>query len=252
MKTRPYCQLSYGVVVIFVLALPLLASCRSALSQPASTVTIMTAAITPTNSIMPTLTEELLTLKSTSTPEKTETPKIVLPNPTKTPAPCPPFLLDLNLPHPDLPENYIGRHYDLYNLPQELMDSGGSLIRDRSGQFELGLQTVKWKEDRELYWLEKLVCNDADGHPYFEIVDAFATPSLSGDEIHIETCFDGDEELNVIGLGRYDKSDPLVTIGEFRGWQFTEILFLYRIDFEAQKFIFVDPNGLVCFKYQGS
>jgi len=192
-------------------------------------------------------------MAETPTPSLTKknTPTISLPGATNTPATCPPFELDTELPDPDLPENYIGRHFDHHNLPEGLETSGGSIVRDRDSQLELGISTFKWQEIRELYWLEKLVCRDKDGHAYFEIVDAFATPPLSGDETEPWVYFDDESEVYIVsGLGLYEKSVP-VTIGDYRGWFFTDILFIYDIDFVSQKFIFLDPDGLVCLKDLG-
>ena len=57
----------------------------------------------------------------TKTPLPTRTPYLQ----TKTPIACPPFPIDTELPDPDIPENYIGRHYDLHNrLPEGLVEKG--------------------------------------------------------------------------------------------------------------------------------
>lgn len=196
------------------------------------------------------------TRESTSTPwtRRTKTPTTTwTPHPpTNTPIPCPPFSLDTKIPQPDLPENYIGRHYDLRNLPEGLEELGGSITRDQSGTHEFAVNSFAWKENRTLYWLEKLMCRDQDGMPYFEIVDAIATPPLKGDETDAWVCIQDDREVDFwVALGRYDPSTPEITIRGFTGWPYAEILFAFQLDFENGRFNELDPTGWICLEDHG-
>ena len=114
--------------------------------------------ITPGQVILQTSDALTPTTLPTKTPLPTRTPY----PPTKAPIACPPFPIDTELPDPDIPENYIGRHYDLHNrLPEGSVEKGcGVLIRDISNQTEFGLTHLLWHQYQYLYWLEKLVCQD--------------------------------------------------------------------------------------------
>ena len=235
----------------------LLTSCQLTTPQPSKTMPTSTASplvISPTKTTTPAA--EVVKITPTSTLANTSTPTRSLPTFTSTPLPCPLFPLDMDLPDPDIPENYVGRHYDMHNLPQGLEDQGGYIIRDKNNKHELAIQELAWQEDRILYWLEKLVCrvkkDDGVGQAYFEIVDAITSPPLSGDEIGEWTCFQNDEEVDYVNaLGYFDEETPVVTIGEYTGWLSTKIVFAFRIDFETEKLVILDPENLVCLKDRG-
>jgi hypothetical protein len=161
----------------------------------------------------------------------------------------------MDLPEPDIPENYVGRHYDNHNLPQGLEDGGGQLFRDKNN-VEFAISNFTWQQDRKLYWLEKLVCRvqkrHGIGRAYFEILDAIASPPLSGDERSAWVCFQNDEKVDSVrALGYVDEETPLVTIGDYTGWIYTKIVFAFRIDLEAEKFVLLEPENLVCLEDRG-
>jgi hypothetical protein len=242
------------ILAIFLLGL-LIVSCSSATSQPTTTSSnLVDPVFSATSPPALELTNDA-SGKSTQTPTpsvtltQTSTPSATL---TQTSETCPPFILDSSLPDPNLPKNYIGYHYDINDLPIGLTYIGGSLVSDPNNyRNELGISKLgskfEWHENSQLHWLERLICHDESGYPYSEIVDAFATPPLSGNETEPWVCFDGETEVHFVGgLGIYDESVPKVTIGEFQGWPYTEIVFLYDVDFAAQQFVLLDVDNLIC------
>ena len=249
---RPYIKATILSAQLILIAL--IVSCNSASSLPIKTITItgndvISSKVPPTEGMTTSI--ENVNSTPTQSPARTKTPTNTVPAPTNTFLPCPPYPLDYDLPDPDIPENYIGRHYDLHNLPQGIEHLGGSIIRDKSSAHELAISRFAWQQDRRLYWLEKLVCQDKK-QAYFEIVDAIATPALSGEETEATTCFQDDIVVNtIVALGRYDKSAPLVTINESTGWLYTQIIFAFRIDFTFEEFILLEPESLVCLQDQG-
>jgi hypothetical protein len=242
MRKQIICRL---MLALFLPGL-LFVSCYSATNQPTITPTnladtVFLVTLTPT--LIPTKDVTIMPMQT----RKTKTPA-PLASVTRTPEACPPFILDSDLPDPNLPENYIGYRYDHHELPLGLEYLGGSLVSDTNNhQYELGISKLEWHENSRLYWLERLICHDEAGYPYYEIVDSFATSPLSGDETEPWVCFDGETEVHFVGgLGLYDESIPKVTIGDYRGWLYTKIVFIYDIDYVAQKFILLDPDSLTC------
>lgn len=236
------------ILTALFLIIFLLTSCWLPASPPSKTMPPHTGSaifVSPTETKTPTA--EIVKFTQTSIPAHTST----LTTFTSTSLPCPPFPLDTELPNPDIPENYIGRHYDLHNLPQGLEDIGGSIIRDKNNFHELAISKLTWQQDRILYWLEKLVCRNQK-QAYFEIVDAIASPPLLGDERGAWVCFQNDEKVDsVIALGYFDEKTPLVTIDQYTGWLYTKIVFAFRIGFEAEKLIILEPENLVCLQDRG-
>jgi hypothetical protein len=237
-------KLIYQTFVLFFLPGLLVVSCSSTIHQP-----IITATSQEVNS--PVTSSNTLESAKTATMQSTQMIKTQTPTSfvivTDTPQVCPPFVFDKGLPDPDIPENYIGYHLNQRELPMGLEYVGGSLVRDKNQQYELRVSKLDWHENSQLFWLERLICRDESGYPYFELVDSFATPPLSGTETEPWVCFDGETEIDFAGgLGLFDKSVPKVTIGDFQGWPYTKITFLFDIDFAAQQFILLDVDSLIC------
>ena len=232
----------------------LLISCRGTMAETA-------AYTTPTQvkSLIPqTITPDQMTLPTsdavipTNTPFPTRTPY----SPTNTPIACPPFSMDTELPVPDIPENYIGRHFDVYELPDGLNWESSSVIRDYSGQLEYDFTRLKWDNNRQLFWLKEHICYDQQGKAYSEIIDAIASPPLQGDETITSWCFEESELIpHIIAIGTYDPSQPIIEIGEqpdgrpYVGWQYNHIIFAFRVDMERGKFIELDTTDLFCLEY---
>jgi hypothetical protein len=157
------------------------------------------------------------------------------------------------LPEPDVPENYIGRHFDELRLPDGLILDRSQVIRDESEIYEYGFSRLQWHQNRHMYWLEKLVCRDKNREPYFEIIDAIASPSLEGNETETSWCFSENTLIPfVLAIGVYDPSKPLLEIGErdpgkpYEGWQYNRIVFAFQTDMERGMFIELDTSNLLC------
>ena len=246
-----------SLVLCLIFITFILTSCRQTLAeQTTRTSTSVPSIVPPTGaqeqpSLIPsaTLTQ---TARSTITPTPTRTPY----PPTITPIPCPPFSIDTELPEPDIPENYIGRHFDELRLPEGLILDRSQIIRNESEIFEYGFSRLQWQQNRYMYWLEKLVCRDKKGEPYFEIIDAIASPSLEGNETETDLCFIENELIPfVLAIGTYDPSSPILEIGEsepgkpYVGRQYNHIVFAFQTDMERGKFIELDTTDLFCLEY---
>jgi hypothetical protein len=158
----------------------------------------------------------------------------------------------LELPNPDIPENYIGYRFNFRDLPSGLENLGGRILRDDERQYELSIHELGWHENKRLILLQKFICRDESGRAYFEVVDAFGTPLLNGKETKPWVCFEGDREVQFTGgLGLYDDSVPMETIGDYEGWPYTKILFLYYADLASQQFILFDVQNVKCLEGGG-
>jgi len=239
----------YRIFVVNILLGLLIASCSPATNQPIITATSqeMDIPASSTSTLAPSKTSTMQSTPMTKT--QTPTTFIIV---TDTPDVCPPFEFNTELPDPDLPENYIGYHLNSRELPSGLEYSGGRSLRDESQEYVLVIDEFIWHENRHLFLLQKLICRDESGTPYFEVVDALATPPLSGDETVPWVCFKGDTEVNFAsGFGVYDKSLPKETIGDYQGWPYTKLIFLYSIDFAAQQLHELDVEGVKCLEGGG-
>lgn len=163
-----------------------------------------TASITPTGGAV--LTPDFLT-------PAVEAPSTGTPSPTPSAGgasnagACPPFSYDRTVPSPDKPQAYIGLHFDPFDLP-----TGVTL----AGSGALGSPDYAWYHvqvlDRDMYWIQKLVCRDASGQAYWEIADAITLPVLNAqaNEVPVDLCFQGGQQLsNVIAYGTVDPSQPV-------------------------------------------
>jgi len=180
-------------------------------------------------------------------PLQTATP-LVQPTATNTPSPCPPFSFDTALPNPDVPDNYIGRHYDWRALPTGLRRAFGVFIEGPPDYAWSGML----KNNEEMYWLQRLICRDAKGAAYYEIRDALVLPRIGKDQTRADACKAGGNDIRwIIAFGKYDEKKPPIPIGESRGWKFYEVDFAWRIDTQAEKFIQLFTEDLECIKYVG-
>jgi len=161
--------------------------------------------------------------------------------PTITPASCPPFPFDTDLPHPDTPEQYIGRHYDSVNPPAGINGWSAGLLADDSYSWaHVSIQ------NREVYWVQKMVCRDSSGKAYWEIVDALVLPKLdpNADEVSTDLCFSRKKRIPfVIAYGAYDPAKPSApVIYNFIGWPM-QVKNAWEID---EKFVPLETENLTC------
>ena len=244
----------YQIFVIIILLAFVIASCSFPIKPPIITATnqktVMATASTMTSTPAETATKQSIQLMNTQKP----TPVAM----AETPVVCPPFKFESELPDPDIPENYVGYHLNYDELPLGLKYLGGTLLRgekqlwESTKDWKWAITDLGWHGNRRLILLEKFVCRDEYGHAYFEIVDVIETPILSGNETIPWVCFAGETEVPFSGgLGFYDDSVPIETIGGYQGWPYTKLLFLYTIDFEKGKFTQLDVDGLQCLEDRG-
>jgi hypothetical protein len=157
------------------------------------------------------------------------------------PAACPPFAFDTTLPDPQNPEQYIGRHFDSNYPPDGLKILSAGLLENHS----YSLMSVK-AQDRDMLWIEKLVCRDTRGAPYWEIADALTPPSLDGNkqEVVASLCFQGERQIPfVIAYGHYDPSKPASTvIKDYKGWP-VQVEKAWEMN---EKFIPLGTESLTC------
>lgn len=223
---------------IVLLVLFLFVSCRAVeIEQPEPTATAQAMEI-----LVPTST-------ATALPTSTTTPAS-----TSTPEGCPTWDYDTEVPDPDFPKNYIGMHLNFRDLPGDMEWSGVRIIRDGHPEYshELIWTHAGWKDNREINFLQKFICHDESGKSYSVVVDAFATPVLTGEEF-TGACFNGNTKLDAVGFGYFDDSITIL-IGDYYGYPSTEIIYLYYVDFEAEKFVFLDADDfdeLICIEDPG-
>jgi hypothetical protein len=218
-----------GLVLLTVL----IAACNSSPEKTvASTVPAATAAV-------PTKTPGLRALPGLATPTLTPTPA--------HPA-CPPFSVDTALPVPDQPENYIGLHFDA--LPIGVTSPDGSFVEGSDTYYAVN-QIVR--ESGEMLWLERNVCHDENGHPYYEIRAVLNLPTLQDQEkLLIGTCllkedFTPQTAINpvfdpaIVAIGRFeDIYQPPVTLSH-----------AWRVITQTESFEAMPPDSVTCTRLQG-
>lgn len=187
---------------------------------------------TPASTILST-TETVSNTESSPTPAETATMDA-------TNAACPPFKLDTTLPVPDVPGSYIGRHYDTTALP-----TGISLLN--SGMLsnpEYSYAQLLWQE-RNMFWIQKLVCHNSSGAQFWVINDALALPKLNptANQVYTDTCFSKGVQIPfAIAYGNYDPGASTITISNFSGWKL-QITSIWQM---KDKFAAVAPGGVTC------
>ncbi len=188
---------------------------------------------------VPTKTPGLLTAPATATPTVTA---------ARAHATCPPFSVDTALPVPDEPQNYIGLHFDA--LPTGLTSPDGSVV-DGSDTYYAVNQIVR--ESGEMLWLERNVCHDENGHPYYEIRAVLNVPTLQDKEkLLIGTClmkedFTPKTAVNpvfdpaIVAIGRFeDIYKPPVAISH-----------AWRVITQTESFEALPPETVTCTRLQG-
>lgn len=186
----------------------------------------------------------------------TPTPTRAIPLPTRTPRPtntiapvraatapqdCPAGSYDTSAPAD--PSLLPGRSYNLRNLPAgyELVDSGP--LEDPSGAKWV---EVRW-EGRSLFWIQKVVCQDGQGRPYSQIVDALALPRLDpqAGEAHTRECYAGSRRLPyALAFGVFDPGAPPETLADGARGRPLNVQSAWEI---GEQFTPLDTAGLTCY-----
>lgn len=165
----------------------------------------------------------------THTPNLTQTP-------TETLIPCPPFNFEPSLPNPETPEAYIGRHYDTRSTPGLKMNYGAAIGNQTDrGEYNLEeIETTRYK----MFWFEKLVCRNQQGHAFFEISDVIVLPPIKPNEIVVMLgCKQG---------GKYDEA--IVAVGDFKEREvlLSNLSHVWRANRSTGKLEVISPEGITC------
>ncbi len=177
-------------------------------------------------------------------------PATLAPTPTAAPthAACPPFTADTALPAPDDARSYIGLHYD--TLPDGLTSPDGSMVDGLDAYYTVN-QIVS--ASGQMLWLERNVCHDERGHPYYEIRAVLNMPALqAGEQVLIGTCllkenFTRESAVNpvfdpaIVAIGRFeDIYQPPVALSH-----------AWRVITATESFEDLPPESVVCTRLQG-
>lgn len=163
--------------------------------------------------------------------------------PTETafiPAPCIPGVYDEDVPSPDAPEAFIGKHYNQDDLPGEIQWLS-------SGDLEENWRWARIRvQGQEMYWIQKVGCRDERDLPYWEIADALTIPLFDpqASEVVADFCFYGSRPLdNVIAYGTYDPSTPATPFaGGIVGWP-VKIISAWQM---KERFVPISARELTC------
>lgn len=158
-----------------------------------------------------------------------------------TAAACPPFSTDTTLPVPDVPTSYIGKHYNNTTLPAGLTWVASGMLSSTSYSYT----HVQW-QGREMFWIQKLACQNQAGTPFWEISDALALPGLNAkaNQVYTDLCFSGSTQVPfAIAYGSYDPTRPTAPIvANFTGWRM-QVTAAWQM---KDKFTALSLQGLTC------
>jgi len=166
---------------------------------------------------------------NTVSPLQTATP-LAQPTATNTPLPCPPFSIDTALPTPDIPDNYIGRHYS--NLPNGYTLLVAQLINDGYALTHMS------RGKSHIFWLEKLICHNESGKAFYEI-RAVLSLSPTDNQVVADFCHPiAGDNADVLGIGFVPEPGGL----------FTQTNRAWRVNTLTESFDEISPLGIKCFK----
>jgi hypothetical protein len=201
------------LVLFFIISNIFISSCLASAFQSSTTTITLTESPNPTITKQPTNT--------------------ILP--TSTSIACPPFEIDHEVPEPNTPENYIGRHYDVLNLPNKLEFHQGTSIL---GEGNYGFTIITSAETLQMIWFEKLICLNNKGKTFDEIIDATVLPTYSEkDTLGYWYC-----SINEV-------ADPeIIALGESQcGVQYLlNIKQAWRLNRQTEKIETVSTENIVC------
>jgi hypothetical protein len=154
---------------------------------------------------------------------------------------CPPFVFDTDVPNPEYPDLFIGKHYDSLHPPAGLKWSASGLLEN---------ENRSWArvevQGRDIYFIQKFVCRDATGGAFWEVADAIALPLLDtrAHEVITDLCFDGNTAIPfVVAYGTYDPSKKAApVVNKLVGWS-VDVKSAWMM---KEIFMPLDPKGLTC------
>ena len=176
------------------------------------------------------------TVTVTNAPQPTATKLINNPSlPTRTKTACPPFEIDTEIPDPNTPENFIGRHYRSSEIPERLEYHQGTVI---FGPGEYSFSVVTSMETLHMIWFEKLICRNNQGHAFHEIIDVAVLPVLAENErLAYWYCNIGEKnDPEIIALGEANCGDSYLS----------NIKQAWRLNRQTEKIETMSPEGMSC------
>jgi hypothetical protein len=204
---------------------------------------------------LPTTTFTFVTSIPFNTPEYSPTispTSIAFNSPTLGPTPtivppeqCPPFAID-PLPNNLLsiidPTILIGKHFE---------PNAGNEIRFLATELDplshyLSLFSIN---TGTLAWIDRLICWDLYGIPYFEVKDAIVlAPLLSDQTITLDCWIEDNNNYYTLAIGSVDMEKEPVRYNDNYGWIFERLDFGYIIDTIHERFISVSMTGWICMR----
>lgn len=178
----------------------------------------------------------------TGSPSPTdETPFHATPNPAASASTCPLPTPDPRQPLPSTPAGFVGQHYDPNALPNGLTEyTTGALM---SANYSYA--HVKW-QGRDLFWIQKLVCQNPSGQNDWEITDVLALPILNpaAHQVISDACFRNSTQVPfVIAYGTVIPNQPTVQVApNSAGWPM-QVTAAWQM---TDQFTALDPQGLTC------
>jgi hypothetical protein len=143
---------------------------------------------------------------------------------------------------PPDPSGLIGKRFD--------PDEGGELLILATELDYLSHFLVVSKiETGNLAWIERFLCWDPDGIPYFEVKDAVLMEPFSSDQSISLDCWSGGQPiLYALGVGSVDlEKDPVEFVDDY-GWLFGRLDYGYFLDVVRENIVPVSTAGWTCIK----
>jgi hypothetical protein len=204
---------------------------------------------------LPTTTIELVASIPFTSPEYSPTvsrTSIAFNSPTPGPTPtivppeqCPPF------PRDTLPEDFysiknpeilIGKHFQ-GNADEEFRFLSTEL--DPLSHF-LSLFSI---QTGTLAWIERFICWDSYGMPYFEVKDAIILEPFLSDQSLTLDCWIGDQKIYyALAVGSVDINQEPIRNKDKYGWIYDRLDYGYFIDTVQEKFTLVSTTGWICIR----
>ena len=184
-------------------------------------------------------------LSATPTLTQTPTPTGAIPSATprsagSAPA-CPLPTPDPGQPLPSTPAGFVGQHYDPNALPNGLTWVASGTLMSANYSYA----HVRW-QGKDLFWIQKLACQNPSGHEDWEITSALALPALNAQahQVISNACFRGSTQVPfAIAYGTYDPSQPAALVANrLTGWKL-QVTAAWQM---TDQFKALDPQGLVC------
>ena len=182
---------------------------------------------------------------STAQPFPTEITRIEqVPPPTNTSMSCPPRL-DIKLPVPDYPENYIGKVFQ-FPYPNDLRAQFDSSLM---GDYERGTEyrlifIINQGTGQQMFWFERKICRDTTGKTFYEIINTLAlTLDLEQQEVvSSRSCeINGIFDPEIVAVGdRLPYSEKLKNIQQ-----------AWRANKQTKAIEEISVDGIECYRESG-